>query len=95
MQDLRGIVQHLRPADHAVAVYIRVAGAWWMKPTLDLAGTAILPDGTWICDITTGGIDEQADAIAAFVIPRDNEVPVALGSVALPPELSAIAVANT
>lgn len=92
-QDLRGRVQHLRPADHAVAVYIRVAGAWWMKPTLAQPKTVILPDGTWVCDITTGGVDEQADAIAAFVIPRDTDVPVALGSISLPKALSDIAVA--
>lgn len=94
MLDLRGRVLHLRPADHAVAVYIRVAGRWWMKPTLAQPKTTILPDGSWVCDITTGGIDEQADAIAAFVIPKGSEVPVALGAVALPPALDGIAVAN-
>ena len=93
-QNLSGRVQHLRPADNVVAVYIRVAGAWWMKPTLAQPKTAILPDGTWVCDITTGGIDEQADAIAAFVIPRGSDVPVALGATDLPAAVNAIAVAS-
>jgi hypothetical protein len=77
-----------------VAVYIRVAGVWWIKPTLAQPKTVILPDGTWVCDITTGGIDEQADAIAAFVLPRGTEVPVALGAAALPPALDRIAIAS-
>lgn len=93
-QDLRGRVLHLRPADHVVAVYIRVAGAWWMKPTLALPKTPIQPDGSWVCDITTGGIDEQADAIAAFVMPRGSDVPVALGNASLPAALNSIAVAS-
>lgn len=95
LQDLRGRVQHLRPAEHAVAVYIRVAGAWWMKPTLAQPKTIVLPDGTWVCDITTGGSDEQADAIAAYVVPIGNEVPLALGAAVLPATLRGIAVAST
>lgn len=94
MQDLRGRVLHLRPADHAVAVYIRVAGNWWMKPTLAQPKTVVLPDGSWVCDITTGGIDEQADAIAAFVIPKESAVPVALGTTTVPSVLNSIAVAS-
>jgi exo-beta-1,3-glucanase (GH17 family) len=94
MQDLSGRVLHVHPANHVVAVYIRVNGAWWMKPTLAQPKTPILPDRNWVCDITTGGIDEQADTIAAFVIPAVSELPVALGARALPPALSGIAVAN-
>lgn len=93
-QDLRGRVQHLRPADHTVVVYVRVAGAWWIKPTLAQPTTAIRPDGAWACDITTGGIDEQADAIAAFVLPRGAQVPVATGATTLPPALVRIAIAS-
>lgn len=65
-----------------------------MKPTLAQPKTGILPDGSWVCDITTGGIDEQADAIAAFVIAKGSEVPVALGTTVVPSVLNSIAVTS-
>jgi len=77
-----------------VAAYIGVASAWWTKPTLAQPSTAILPDGTWVCDITTGGIDAQADAIAAFVIPLARQVPIALGAAVQPLTLNSIAAAD-
>ncbi len=53
---------------HAVAVYIFVGG-WWTKPTFAAPLSAIGPDGTWTCDITTGGADIYATQLAAYVVP--------------------------
>ncbi len=54
---------------HKVAVYIRVEGGWWTKPTFAQPLTAIAPDGTWTCDCFNAGLDNQATEIAAFVVP--------------------------
>lgn len=54
-QNLEGQVWHVKPSDYKVAVYIYVAG-WWTKPYWDRPLTTIQSDGSWICDITTGGV---------------------------------------
>jgi len=82
--DLQGQAWHVRPATHWVAVYIRVDGHWWTKPTAAQPYTSIRPDGTWTCDITTGGADSTADKIAAFLAPRSYAPPVLLGADSLP-----------
>jgi hypothetical protein len=55
--DLKGQVLHVNPADYYVAVFIRVRGGWWTKPYWAEPRTRIRVDGTWVCDITTGGVD--------------------------------------
>jgi exo-beta-1,3-glucanase (GH17 family) len=92
--DLRGRVAHVRPNDHRVAVYIKVGSGWWTKPTFADPVTSIWPDGTWSTDITTGGADHTATAIAAFLIPAGYHPPAASGGATLPPELLANAVAS-
>ena len=51
-----------------VAVYIYVRG-WRTKPTWDYPLTPIQNDGSWVCDITTGGNDQEATSIAAYGVP--------------------------
>lgn len=92
-QNLTGRAFNVNPATHGVAVYIFVGG-WWTKPYADSRVTLINPDGSWTCDITTGGIDEQATRIAAFLIPLAYSPPVVLGSASLPSELAANALAS-
>jgi hypothetical protein len=58
--DLRGQVWHITPSDYKVAVYIFVASGWWTKPYFAQPLTNIQPEGRWIADITTGGVDHQA-----------------------------------
>ena len=58
---LRGRVHEVEPAAHRVAVYIHVGGGWWTKPTFAEPATVIEPDGTWTCDITTGGLDPRGN----------------------------------
>ena len=94
MRSLTGVALHVKPSDYVVLVYIQVSGGWWMKPTLAAPKTSIAPDGTWICNITTGGHDQDATAIAAFLVPANSKAPIVLGTSTLPPELMSSAVAS-
>ncbi|OGY25961.1 MAG: hypothetical protein A2Z24_02480 [Candidatus Woykebacteria bacterium RBG_16_44_10] len=73
--NLKGQVCHVWPADYKVAVYIYVVGRWWTKPYWAWPLTDINPDGSWVCDITTGGVDEEATKIAAFLVPNGYAPP--------------------
>jgi hypothetical protein len=89
--DLRGRVTCVEPGSYKVAVYIYVSG-WWTKPYWNRPLTPIQDDGTWICDITTGGNDPLATEIAAFLIPNVYPPPSLGGQQTLPEELFANAV---
>jgi hypothetical protein len=85
--NLEGQVSHVTAADHRVAVYIYVVGGWWNKPTWAQPLTTIHCDGTWICDITTGGQDQNATRMAAFLVPSSYDPPLLSGHSRLPQEL--------
>ena len=85
---LRGRVHEVEPAAHRVAVYIRVGGGWWTKPTFAEPATVIGPDGTWTCDITTGGLDHEAARIVAFLISAADAPPLMQGEGEFPVALS-------
>jgi exo-beta-1,3-glucanase (GH17 family) len=88
--NLTGFASNLIPKYYRIAVYIRVGGGWWTKPYWSSPATLIGCDGNWVCDITTGGHDGSADAIAAFLIPvfySPPAMPVAGGGATLPLEL--------
>lgn len=70
-----------------------VGSGWWTKPYWAWPLTIIEPDGSWVCDIVTGGIDEQATEIAAFLLPRGYDPPLMSGQSVLPPELNGNALA--
>ncbi len=59
--------------DHQVILYIKVNGGWWVKPYLNQPATSISADGTWSIDYTTGGVDQTATEIRAYLVPT-NEV---------------------
>jgi hypothetical protein len=84
--NLHGKVCNVNPADYKVAVYIYVpgAGGWWTKPTFAYPLTSIRSNGTWTCDITTGGIDHLATQIAAFLVPNGYYPPRRDGHSSLP-----------
>lgn len=63
--------------------------AYFSQPT-----TTIRADGTWTCDITTGGIDHLATEIAAFLVPASFQPPVAIGTRDIPAEVRQSAVAE-
>jgi hypothetical protein len=92
--DLYGQVSHVKAKDYRVAVYIRVEGAWWTKPTFDAPRVVIQTDGSWVCDITTGGNDPAATEIAAYLIPVEYTPPTVNGQSKLPAELGQNAAAN-
>ena len=85
---LRGRVHEVDPAAHRVAVYIHVGGGWWTKPTFAEPATSIEPDGTWTCDITTGGLDHEATRIVAFLIAAADSPPLMQGEGEFPSALS-------
>lgn len=93
-QYLRGRVLHVRPADYSAAVYIKVRGGWWTKPYWSNPSTAINQDGTWTCNITTGGVDEEATTIVAYLVPSGYSPPLAAGEPTLPADVQAKAVAQ-
>jgi hypothetical protein len=82
------------PSDFKVAVFIEVRGGWWTKPCWARPLTLINPDGSWSCDITTGGVDEEATEIAAFLVPNAYSPPLLSGQSSLPAELRDEAVAE-
>jgi hypothetical protein len=92
-QNLTGQVCHVWPDEHRVAVYIYVGGGWWTKPYWDSPLTNIYPDGSWVCDVTTGGIDSEATSIAAFLVPAAYDPPLADGG-SLPAAIEEDAIAE-
>ncbi len=77
-----------------VGVYINVGGGWWSKPTLTDPVTSIASDGTWSANVVTGGIDEQAREIRAYLLPVGFNVPLASGESSLPTTLSSLLCAD-
>jgi hypothetical protein len=92
--NLRGHVTCVIPTDYKVAVYINVSG-WWTKPYYASPLTPIQSDGTWITDINTGGSDNLATEIAAFLVPNGYTPPQMSGGATLPEELYSQSVAFT
>ncbi len=90
---LYGQVTNINPVQNKIATYIKVNGGWWNKPFAATPTVAIHTDGLWSCDITTGGTDELATDIIAFVIPQSYAPPLTSGAGGLPGELYSNAIA--
>jgi hypothetical protein len=71
---LKGKVTGVSPSLYRVAVYIHVNG-WWTKPFWNNPLTTINSDGTFVCNIDTGGWDQNASQVVAFVVPKDYYPP--------------------
>lgn len=97
--DLQGRVRHVPPAESAVAVYIFApwpeGGGWWTKPTWDRPLTPVWSDGSWSTDITTGGVDDRASRIAAFLLPKGYDPPILAGERTLPGSLQTMSLSRT
>lgn len=91
--NLTGAVGGVDPSAHRVAVFIFVEG-WWTKPTYLAPLTTIRPDGTWTCDITTGGADPYATMVAAYLVAQSYSPPLLGGAAVLPPALEENALAS-
>jgi len=84
---LQGKVTNADPDSYDVAVYIFVGG-WWTKPYWDSPVTTIRKDGTWFSEIVTGGRDERAIEIRAYLIPKGFSPPLARGKEDIPQMMS-------
>lgn len=76
---IEGEVNHVAPADYAVAVFIHTVSGWYNKPTWTERLTMIYPDGWWTCNYATGSGDENADEIIAFLVPASYDPPMVGG----------------
>ena len=85
---VEGRVEGVNPDDYVVALYIRVGGGWWTKPTFANPTCPISGDGTWSCPYATGGEDTSATAIRAYLIPIGYNPPAARGDSNLPSDLT-------
>jgi exo-beta-1,3-glucanase (GH17 family) len=91
---LKGLIRHVNSSDYSVAVYIKVGGGWWTKPYWNQPLTAIKSDGSWSCAIVTGGNDQNATQIIAYLIPKGYEPPLLNGDSSLPAALNSNSVAR-
>lgn len=92
--NLFGQVCGIRPADFRIVVYIKVGNGWWVKPFALQPLTTILNDGTWSADITTGGNDQTATEIVAYLVPNGFSPPILLGSPTIPDTLAQNSIAK-
>ena len=93
--NLQGVVHGINPANYRVAVFINVNGAgWFTKPTCAASLTTIQTDGTWTADITTGGSDQDATQIAAYVVPANFNQPCVTNVFCIPDAVTQQAIAN-
>jgi hypothetical protein len=92
---LRGVVRHIaKAADFRIAIYISVDDGWWTKPYFATPTTTIAPDGSWACDVVTGGIDQYATQLEAFLIPASYSPPLLASAASFPADLLTNAVAQ-
>ena len=91
--NLQGQVRYVNPNEFKVAVYIYVSG-WWTKPTFASPLTNIRNDGSFTTDITTGGFDQTATRIIAYLVPNGYNPPAMSGGRELPKEIDTNSVAK-
>jgi hypothetical protein len=93
-EDLAGRVSNVTFSDYRVAVYIKVGGSWWTKPTFVDPLSTIEEDGTWRTDITTGGSDEVATEIVAYLVPAGFDPVDTAGAAALPSDVQHVSISS-
>lgn len=91
--NLQGKVTDVNPAEYKVAVYIYVSG-WYTKPYYNSPLTPINSDGSWTCDITTGGYDQYATSVKAYLVPNGYNPPQMSGQRTFSDELKDNSVAS-
>ena len=89
-----GTVQHVLPLDHRVAVYIHTRNGWWTKPYWDSPLSTISDAGDFACLITTGGIDDRADTVVAYLVLASYAPPLASGDSTIPGTIDSTALAK-
>ncbi|PWU04404.1 MAG: hypothetical protein C5B51_16800 [Terriglobia bacterium] len=97
---LQGKMTGGNPPDWQVAVMINISGLGaWSKPYCDVnyqyaVLVPIQPDGTWTTPYATGGVDDTATEIAAYLVPTGTLVPCYLGVDGLPAALQGLSVST-
>ena len=86
---LTGYVSNAATDSYQIAVYIKVGSGWWTKPTYAAPLTSIHADGTFTVNITTGGSDQTATQISAYLVPTGYAIPIMNGGSVLPATLDA------
>jgi len=83
---LSGTISGINPINCKVACYLYINGGWWTKPYDVTPFTSVSPDGTWSCNVVTGGPDQNAIKFAAYLLPKIDAapLPVTLGSSTIP-----------
>ena len=94
---LSGLVLNANTTTNAVAVFIYVPGYGWVtKPTCAQPLTPILPDGSWVANVATGGAgDLTATRFAALLVGTNFNQACVLGLANLPADTYARAIAKT
>lgn len=82
---LVGRVKGVEPTEYRVAVYIFVPGVspegWWNKAYFDKPLTEPECTSNFNCDITTGGHDDEATKIRAYLVSKYYNPPLVSGSI--------------
>jgi len=93
--NLQGIILDANPASNAVAALIYVPGYGWVsKPTCAQTLAALQSDASWSADITTGGSDQLATRVAAFLVKTNYSQPCVDGAAFLPTNIFGQAIAS-
>jgi hypothetical protein len=83
------------PQNYAIAPLIFIEGlGWWSKPSCDETTVPVQSNGTWSADIVTGGVDQTAIRIAAFLVPTGTNVACSEHTSGLPAQLISQSVAH-
>ncbi len=93
-QTVRGRVSGVTPQNAYVFLFIFVPDlGWYTKPSCASPRTSINSDLTWETAYATGGIDNQATVLAAYLMPANFSMSCVLGAASLPAELTQSALA--
>ncbi len=88
--NVTGRVTDVDPSKYKLAILANNYG-WWNEPSADSPLTTINSDGSWECDISSGGGD-NATEIDAFLVPAEFNMPIVTGRYGLPQELKSGAI---
>jgi len=69
--NVEGMTWGVDSESYKVSLYLEVNGTYWMKPYWADPLTDIKDDGCWKTPYATGGIDQTAEKIFAFLVTED------------------------
>lgn len=87
-EDFKGQVWYVEPADCKVTAHTITRGNWWTESPCNRPPTTISLGGSWIADVTSGGINGQTSSFLAFQVQNSVDPPLAGGWKSLPSSIS-------